>query len=484
MLRQAITIGFVLLLGASALFGYTFYNQRRQQRLEQEKLDKCGVDLSRLNEIVGDKIDTRHFKDIVYDESPQQRLQARAELEEKRGLILTLSGVLALSGGSVLGLSLVMGTARLVAKGFGCLLNVGHAAKRAGSNEAETEEAPGDNTHLRQQQKTAGGEDSVEKTAPFARHDIARSKNNQETMVKSKKSKNKTAKDKGSHESGPAASKGNLSAQKNQGADNKADNRKAGDGGPFARKLSAEPEAERAVSQLKDTAVLLCDEESFKLEQPTKITEEIIASENTAVDSASSQEKSSRLEDSFKKRTEELEKRMAEFKKMADRQSRLEQSNHPLQDSIKELREQMTAIREYAAHQQERVSKLQDGYDWTIIKNFCLRIIRCVDNIEMRISAQGPEDAFTTNLEEIRDELVFALESTGVEQFEPEINSDYRGQEKNAEVVKEKLPCSEPELAGKIAQVVRCGYQYFIDEENSRIVRPAQVKLYEQVELV
>ncbi|NQT01611.1 MAG: hypothetical protein HQ580_06290, partial [Planctomycetes bacterium] len=62
--------------------------------------------------------------------------------------------------------------------------------------------------------------------------------------------------------------------------------------------------------------------------------------------------------------------------------------------------------------------------------------------------------------------------------YEPEINSDYRGQEKYAEAVKEKEHCENSSQKGKIAKVIRPGYQYFINEENIKIVRSAQVKLF------
>jgi molecular chaperone GrpE (heat shock protein) len=74
--------------------------------------------------------------------------------------------------------------------------------------------------------------------------------------------------------------------------------------------------------------------------------------------------------------------------------------------------------------------------------------------------------------------MLFALESSGVEQFEPEINSDYHGQEKYAEAVKDKECCDDKKRTGKIAKIIRPGYQYFIDEENVKVVRPAQVKLF------
>ena len=124
------------------------------------------------------------------------------------------------------------------------------------------------------------------------------------------------------------------------------------------------------------------------------------------------------------------------------------------------------------------VKKLQEGYDLNIIKNFCLRIIRCLDNLESCINKQSEQDDETMHLKEVRDELLFALESSGVEQFEPEINSDYRGQERLAEAVKEKVQCDDPGLTGKIAEIIKPGYQYFIDEENVKVVRPAMVKLF------
>jgi len=190
-------------------------------------------------------------------------------------------------------------------------------------------------------------------------------------------------------------------------------------------------------------------------------------------------EDSLKSEDSLETQTEDFEKQVQEIKQMAQRvqQAAVEHSG-PLNNTLVELTQEVAAIREYASNQQDRVKKLQEGYDWNIIKTFCLRIIRCVDNLESRISRLSEQDVKASNLDEIRDELVFALESSGVERFEPEINSDYRGQEKIAEAVKEKEHCDDPNLTGKIAKVIRPGYQYFIDEENVKVVRTAQVKLF------
>jgi molecular chaperone GrpE (heat shock protein) len=180
-----------------------------------------------------------------------------------------------------------------------------------------------------------------------------------------------------------------------------------------------------------------------------------------------------RLENSIKAQTEVLEERTAQSVQQA-----IIEHSKPLDSTLKDLAQQVSAIREYASCQQERVEKLQDGYDWNIIKTFCLRIIRCIDNLENRIERLSSKGTKTEYLEDIRDEMVFALESSGIEQYQPEINSEYRGQEKYAEAVKQKEHCDNSKQKGKIAEVIRPGYQYIINEENIKIVRTAQVKLF------
>ena len=176
---------------------------------------------------------------------------------------------------------------------------------------------------------------------------------------------------------------------------------------------------------------------------------------------------------------DDLQRQLAEIKEMAQnvQQSARDQSD-PVGSTLKELASQVSAIREYAASQQNRVEKLQDGYDWNIVRTFCLRVIRCIDNLETRIENLDGNTELGEHLEDVRDELLFALESSGVEQYRPEVNSEYRGQEKLAEAVKQKETPKKSDQAGKIAKVVRPGYRYIIDEENFKIVRTAQVKLF------
>lgn len=183
--------------------------------------------------------------------------------------------------------------------------------------------------------------------------------------------------------------------------------------------------------------------------------------------------------DPLKEQADNLQEQIAEFRQVAQsvQQATREQSA-PLNNTLKELAEQVSAIREYAASQQGRVEKLQEGYDWNIIRTFCLRVIRCLDNIEQRIDRLDGKGDAATHLEEVRDELLFAMESSGIEQYRPEINSDYHGQEKLAETIRDKESPEGPDQVGRIAKVVRPGYRYMIDEESAKIVRTAQVKLF------
>jgi molecular chaperone GrpE (heat shock protein) len=147
--------------------------------------------------------------------------------------------------------------------------------------------------------------------------------------------------------------------------------------------------------------------------------------------------------------------------------------------ALEELNANVGAIRQYATLQQDKLEKLQQGYDWQIIRTFCMKIIWCIDNIESRIKTFENNDLNTAILQEIRDELIFALESSGIEQFNADHASEYHGHEKIFEALKQRVSTTDELLKGKIAETARKGYRYVIDEDNVKIVRPAQVRLYQ-----
>ena len=155
-------------------------------------------------------------------------------------------------------------------------------------------------------------------------------------------------------------------------------------------------------------------------------------------------------------------------------------TTEPLTRELTELTEEVSAIRQFAAQQQDQVRKLQDGYDWMIIRRFCMRVIRSIDNIEDRIGRlEDPDSEVGMCLGDIRDELVFALESSGIEQFSPELKAPFKGLEKYVEAVRQRIVTDDEALYGCIAEIARPGYQYLISDDDVKIVRCAQVKLYD-----
>jgi molecular chaperone GrpE (heat shock protein) len=271
------------------------------------------------------------------------------------------------------------------------------------------------------------------------------------------------------------------------------DARPAADGGWATLEASRPSPAVQTAAEGSDFAVLLADESSQERDWSPEAQWSLqsahkVPSEGTPRERGTTRPSTARISDrpsaptaenTLKEQAEDLQKQIAEFKQMAQNvQQVTREQSEPLSNTLKELTQQVSAIREYAASQQDRVEKLQDGYDWGIIRTFCLRVIRCVDNLEGRLADLPQDDGAAAHLEEVRDELVFALESSSVEQFRPEINSEFHGQEKLAEAIKEKQPAKRPDQSGRIARVIRPGYRYMIDNENFRVVRTAQVELF------
>jgi len=185
----------------------------------------------------------------------------------------------------------------------------------------------------------------------------------------------------------------------------------------------------------------------------------------------------SRVEDMFEKLSAELlAKEEQHVQTITGTHQAAMSSLNATTQSLNDLSEQVKAIREYAARQQEQVRRLQEGYDWALLKEFCLRIIRAIDDIDERLGRTDSEEARQV-LDSVRDELVFSLEASGVEPYSPPVGSEYKGHEKTAEVVG-KQPAAAAEQAGHIARVIRPGYQVFVSKEVTRIVRPAKVEVF------
>jgi len=145
--------------------------------------------------------------------------------------------------------------------------------------------------------------------------------------------------------------------------------------------------------------------------------------------------------------------------------------------SVAELTDQVAALREYISKQQEQVRRLQDGYDWTILKNFSLRMIRCIDSIEKQLEGLEVSSPEREDIELTRNELVFALAGSGFERFTPDVDTEYRGQEKFVKVVG-KVKGDAREQEGRIARIAKPGYFFHADRDGKLLVRCAEVIIF------
>ncbi|MHC4645331.1 MAG: nucleotide exchange factor GrpE [Planctomycetota bacterium] len=486
MFKKFLILGLVLFISGAALLGWVFAEQRKEKQLERERREKLRDSLSKLDEIVDNQLDVTHLDSTLYVESEQPETENNRSNEEKRQTILTIGSIFALTGGAILGWVALWAAVWLLAKAKarrGQKTSDPVEGQENVQNEpATTEKQIPDVTLQASPQagpKAEQSEPDKPKESSFAawRDSQRQARQEREKMLAERA---KALSNAGRHSLSenladkPAFAGSEIAMKKSQKGTSAE--KEYAQGG----KRSMEDLAKTAGGvnsgtsgpESGHTAVSVCEEEPKEV----KVADSNLKSETELQESCNSPVG---LEESFKSQAADLERQMAEFRRMAQsvQQNGGEQST-PVENSLKDLAQQVSAIREYAANQQERVKKLQDGYDWNIIRNFCLRVIRCIDNLESRIDGLTGKNADTKHLEDVRDELVFALESTGVESFEPEVNSDYRGQEKHTEAIKERERCKDPKLTGKIAKVVRRGYQYCIDEENFKVVRPAQVKLF------
>ena len=435
------------------------WKTKTEAQLRQEQRGRLKADLDRL--AVGEK-DVYPFANVLYGESWQEELRNYKRRKERNEFIFTGSIVCASTGGVVFVWCLLLWIARLIIRGVSCLwrfLAGIFIAQREAEDENLTEDGTNENgEQAQQEQKLRKRRSEVAKRSRVLVNSGWQSFGTG-FANRSELSPTQAA----------AGAGGCPGDRKRKGEGERLGNYPGGGRGRITAVLS-DKELVTSGAPLIRTSRENFDANMMKANRTGIVRK---------AGSSDSPEDFRRIEDSLKAQTENLEKQMVEVKQMAQsvQQATLEHSR-PLDDTLKELTQQVGAIREYAACQQERVKKLQEGYDWNIIKSFCLRIIRCVDNLESRIAQLSEQDIEMVHLKEVRDELIFLLESSGVGRFELEINSDYHGQEKLAEVVKGKEYCYDRSLVGKIAEVIRAGYQYFIDDENFRVVRPAQVKLF------
>lgn len=141
----------------------------------------------------------------------------------------------------------------------------------------------------------------------------------------------------------------------------------------------------------------------------------------------------------------------------------------------------VTGMRDYLSESNQHMVRLQEGYDYSVLKRIVKPVIQVangLESLETRLSKKSES-------EEVRVlwlDLLDSLEQNGIERLRVEENDDFSKIRKMAEATSAKEPTTDPEKVGTVAQVVRPGYCYVYNQDKRRLVVPAQVKLYEKVE--
>jgi molecular chaperone GrpE (heat shock protein) len=454
-MRNKITIfaAILSLIGAS-LLTWSVLDQRKQQRLFNEQREKIKANMHKVDEILSGRTDINSFGGIVSTDQLQQELDKYKGKEESRELIFTASVVCVSTGGTIVTGWTILQLVRLLIKAFSKLNRLTARLLK--------KQKPAGLRRSGEQEKAE--EVTIPKYQPKKKEDVPVQEDKPiEPQPQPKKYAKALVTSGWRHFDIPIPTLSPQS-QKKGDSETQSDEEKTVSDNPYLARTSLKHNAQ-PLQEKQSTAVAIEE----PLEPKTAPKDSCAAPAQTP----------SKVRPQSKIQAKHPENKLPHPSPKTPSAAQTPPDHaEPLHSAIKELSQEVAAIRRYASQQQDRVVKLENGYDYNIVKNFCLRVIRCIDNLENRISQLAEEDVELTCLEDTRDELLFALESSGIERFEPEIESDYLGQEKYAEAVKDKVPTDDPKLNNKVAEVLRAGYQYVIDDENVKIVRTAQVRLF------
>jgi molecular chaperone GrpE (heat shock protein) len=121
----------------------------------------------------------------------------------------------------------------------------------------------------------------------------------------------------------------------------------------------------------------------------------------------------------------------------------------------------------------QEIVRLRGGYDNYLFRRFIRRFIRVDTRLTEAMLRPGAD---RSTLGSIRALMEDALAECGVEQFAPEIGTDFR----RADGVADNpttVPNADQSKAYKIAEVRRAGYRT-IEGTGNRVIVPAEVAVY------
>lgn len=190
----------------------------------------------------------------------------------------------------------------------------------------------------------------------------------------------------------------------------------------------------------------------------------------------------------FAGRLESLESKLSQiitnFKAMADFVNELSNDNSILDKKLTVIEKKLdhtsgtlSGVTSYIESNAQRTRRLEEGYDFHILKNFARQIIREITTLENMIDKTDDQEKKAIMQNSI-DAMIELLERNSIIRIIPQEGSPYAGQEKFAECASEKIYNQAGDLNGRIAKVVRGGYQYEFNDGSIRVIAPAKVILF------
>lgn len=157
-------------------------------------------------------------------------------------------------------------------------------------------------------------------------------------------------------------------------------------------------------------------------------------------------------------------------------------TNDKIHAQLVDISSILSSLRDYSTRQSNDTLRWKDGYDYRVLKNFITRIIHSIDEIEFKIQllTDSPNSNQLVNeLEFIKDILVSNLDGEGLVRIEPFVGDEITTQT-NRIVVKDITLTDDENKDSKIAKIINYGYELYLSDEETKLIRPALVDIYKK----
>jgi hypothetical protein len=141
-----------------------------------------------------------------------------------------------------------------------------------------------------------------------------------------------------------------------------------------------------------------------------------------------------------------------------------------------DLLESFLTLQDALTLRDEEISRLKKGYDAKIFKRFLMRFVR-VDRSLREMAAEFSDDNHKKNYKYLVRLMQDALEECGVEQFIPELGSDYRDAGPQIADDPTIIETDDTNKDFKIAEIGSVGY-VIIGEGETEVVIPSRVSIF------